>query len=234
MNIEAFRKAFWDHFKGKERNDPDYSHWDPIVSSQIDLCPQVEGMISIKKQQLLNLAFRFLDEGEAYFEVGTYQGKSLLSAILNNPRRPVYACDNFSQFDVNSFRITRANLDRYGLFDRVVFFDADFLTVYDTAHLPVPLGLYFYDGAHDDASQYAGIKLVEPFLADEALVIVDDWRFAPDSQSHAKAATLRAIAESAHDWKLLYELPARFNGDRAMWWNGVGVLSFRRNKAAIQ
>lgn len=59
-------------------------------------------------------------------------------------------------------------------------------------------------------------------------MLVDDWRFAEDSGSYAKEATLNAIRDSSAELTLLYELPARFNGDRAMWWNGVGVLAFRR------
>ncbi len=69
---------------------------------------------------------------------------------------------------------------------------------------------------------------MENFLADEAIVCVDDWRFAADSQSYAKAGTEKAIAESKNQWKLLYDLPARYNGDRALWWNGVAVFSFQR------
>lgn len=228
MDTQAFRKAFWERFKGSERNEPCYAYWDPLVVAEVDLCPDVEGMMSIKKQQLLNLAFGFLEEGEAYLEVGTYQGKSVVSAVLNNGPRTVYACDNFSEFDRNSFEITQGNLARYGLLDRVTFLDCDFREIFSGERLEVPIGFYFYDGAHDAESQFLAIAEVEAFLADEALVLVDDWRFAPDSQSHAKEATLRAMAQSRHSWKILYELPARFNGDRAMWWNGVGVLSFRR------
>lgn len=228
MNVEAFRKAFWGAFEGVKRNEPNYAYWDPIVVAEVDLCPEVDGMLSIKKQQLLNLAFTFLDEGESYLEVGTYQGKSLLSAMINNPARPVYACDNFSEFDVNSLGITRTNLENYGLAEKVTFYDCDFLEIFSKDRLPEPIGLYFYDGAHDEASQFAAMVKVEPFLADEALVLVDDWRFAPDSQSYAKVGTMRAVKQSRAKWKLMYELPARFNGDRAMWWNGVGVLSFTR------
>lgn len=233
MDIKAFRKAFWHRFNGPERNRPSYAYENPYVATRFDLCPGVNGMISIKKQQLLNLAFGFLDESECYLEVGTYQGKSLLSAILSNPSRPVFACDNFSEFDENSLQITRANLERFGLVDRVTLYDCDFLGVFEPERLPVPIGLYHYDAAHDEESQYRAIKLVEPFMADEALVIIDDWNGPPLSGSYAKAGTMRAVNESVHRWQLLYELPARFNGDVAMWWNGVGVLAFRRESNQI-
>ncbi|NUM54937.1 MAG: class I SAM-dependent methyltransferase [Candidatus Hydrogenedentes bacterium] len=228
MNVTSFQDAFNEKFRGRLLNLPTYEYWDPIVSHKLDLCPDVDGKLSLKKQQLLNLAFGFLDAGEAYFEVGTYQGKSLISAMIENAPRPVFACDNFSQFDDNTLETLQKNLSKYGLSDRVTFFNCDFLEAYTASKLTLPIGLYFYDGAHDYTSQYEAIKRVEPFLSDEALVLVDDWRHDFDSDSLAKDATLQAAAESTGNWTLLYELPARFNGDRAMWWNGVGVLSFRR------
>lgn len=228
MNVTAFEMAFADRFPLKTRNLPTYEHWDPIVSHRLDLCPDVKGMLSIKKQQLLNLAFSFIGDGEAYFEVGTYLGKSLISAMLNNPPRPVFACDNFSQFDDNSYDQLRANLSRYGLLDRIMFYNCDAEGAFTAERLPVPIGLYFYDGAHDYDSQYKAVARIEPFLASEALVLVDDWRFAEDSQSYAKVASEKAAQDSGGHWRVLHELPARFNGDKAMWWNGVGVLSFKR------
>ena len=228
MDLRVFQEAFANRFSEHAINSPMYELWDPIVIRKLDPCFDVEGMLSIKKQQLLNLAFKHLDEGEAYFEVGTYRGKSLISAMLEGPARPVFACDNFSQFDDNTLEILKANLAKYRFGDRVTFYNCDFLEAYTPERLPIPIGLYFYDGAHDFESQYEAIKRVEPFLANEALVLVDDWRLAEDSGSYAKAATLKAAAESSASWDLLYELPARFNGDRAMWWNGVGVLSYHR------
>jgi len=228
MNIELFKQRFEEAFPETTRDTPTYAHWDPIVTMGLDPCPDVPGMLSIKKQQLLNLVFGLLDPEEAYFEVGTYMGKSLLSAMLNNPPRTVFACDDFSLFEGNTFETTLGHLKRYGVADKVHFYNGDFLGVYTAEHLSKPIGFYFYDGAHDEESQYLGIKLVEPFLADEAIVLVDDWRFERDSQSYARAGTLRALEESEHQWQLLYELPARFNGDKAMWWNGVAVLGFSR------
>ncbi|MBI2568940.1 MAG: class I SAM-dependent methyltransferase [Candidatus Schekmanbacteria bacterium] len=230
MRTALFQEAFSKVFRQEDVSAPTYAFWDPIIVAKLDPCPDVPGMISIKKQRLLNLAFGLIPENEAYLEVGTFQGKSLISAMLGNPLRPAFACDNFTQFEGNTFATAQGHLERYGLLDKIQFYNCDFRDIYTPASLPVPVGLYFYDAGHDYQSQYLAIKLVERYLADEALVIVDDWRFAPDSQSRAKEATIAAAEESTHDWELLLDLPARFNGDRAMWWNGVGVLAFRRQK----
>lgn len=199
-----------------------------------DSLRDVEGMISVKKQRLLNLAYSHLPPNEAYLELGTWQGKSLISAMRGNLPRPTFACDDFSEWqstkgqDIHPRDAFMMNLRRYELDQHVTFYDEPFQKIFTPEKLPLPIGVYFYDAAHDEQNQYLGIKLAEPFLADEALVLVDDWRFAPDSQSYAKAGTERAMAESSHRWKLLYNLPARYNGDRAMWWNGVGVFEFRK------
>lgn len=110
MDIDAFRGTFQRVFPGRSIFQPEDDLWNPMVMNQRDLCPDVQGMLSLRKQRLLNVAFSTLPEDEAYLEMGT----------------------------------------------------------------------------------------------------------------------LGAMADSLHDWRLLYHLPARMNGGLGLWWNGVGVLSFRR------
>lgn len=230
MNTKAFSAQFDKVFTSTNISKPSFLYGSRLARFLLDPCRSVKGMASIKKLKLLNIAFACLDPNECYLEVGTYLGKSLIAAMRGNPERQVFACDNFSEFTSdNSYEILLSNLKAYQLQDRVTFYNADFLTVLNRNKIPLPVGLYFYDGAHDQTSQYHAIKNVEPLLADEALVIVDDWRFAPDSQSYAKVATEKAISESVNTWQMLYDLPARYNGDLAMWWNGVAVYSFKRN-----
>lgn len=200
----------------------------------VDPCPDVVGMASVRKLHLLDRTVSFLpaSEGECYLEVGSYQGKSLIAAMLHNHGRWAVACDNFSLFNDGGANraVLDRNLSRYGLSDRVRLFDADFrdlLSRWRDEGLPA-VGVYFYDGAHDEESQYLAIRLVEAVLSDRAIVIVDDWRLAQDSDSRAEAGTRRALAESGNGWKIEYVLPARYNGDLDQWWNGVAVLSFRR------
>lgn len=195
-------------------------------------------MASPRKLELLNLAVSLIpsDGSERYLEVGTYQGKSLIAAMRGNPGRKGIACDNFSEFNDpraggGNSEILRRNLRRYRLESQVDVFDEDFVSLFRRSkkdRLFPPIGVYFYDGAHDELSQYNGIREAEALLADEALVIVDDWRFASDSGSKAEVGTRRAISESHNEWNIPWILPARYNGDNALWWNGVAVLTFRR------
>jgi predicted O-methyltransferase YrrM len=230
MNLDAFISAFEQTFPEPMRSQPGSRSQDFT-----DPCPEVVGMASVKKLHLLNLAASFLpqDGSECYLEVGTYQGKSLICALHRNYHCLAVACNNFSLFTPSpeiSISILKNNLSQFGLLNQVKFYEQDFLKLFDLwnfENLP-PIGFYFYDGAHDELSQYEGIKKAEPFLADQALVVVDDWRFAPDSMSYAEVGTKKAIEESPYNWQIRYVLPAKFNGDLELWWNGLAVLTFQR------
>lgn len=200
-----------------------------------DPCPDIAGMASPKKLLLLNLAATQLPENghECYLEVGVYQGKSLIAALINNRNRIAVGCDNFSEFDDSSgsnLNALNSNLARHGMQHQVRFYNESFQSLFqrwEADGLP-PIGAYFYDGAHDELSQYEALRQAEPLLSDNALVIVDDWRHAEDSGSFAETGSRRAITESQNEWVIRYVLPARRNGDVALWWNGVAVLTFHR------
>ena len=114
----------------------------------------VEGLISIKKWKLLQLAYGCLDPAEAYLEVGTWQGKSLIAAMHGNESRPTYGCDDFSELytkrKIDLHASLMKNLERYNLRERVVFYREPFENIFRKEKLPVPIGLYFYDAAHDE------------------------------------------------------------------------------------
>jgi predicted O-methyltransferase YrrM len=229
MNLKLFQDTFLRYFPPAEQGRPTTMLETAFTRSYFDPCFHVQGMTSVKKQKLLNIAFGLLPEDECYVEIGTYQGKSLISAMKNNPPRPVYACDNFSEFAVSRPKqVLMANLARHGLAKNVVFYQGNFNQFLASNTIKQRIGVYFYDGAHDLKSQYDAIANAEHRLADEALVIVDDWRFGRDSDSYAEAGTRKAIAQSKNQWRILYALPARYNGDHALWWNGVAILAFHR------
>lgn len=227
MDLDRFFRRFDELFPPSYRENPN-GQMTPGIRLRSDPCPDVSGKASLRKLQLLDAAVASMGHEEAYLEVGTFVGKSLISATLLNPERRIYACDNFSEFEDNSLDRLMGNLSRYDLADRVTFFDDDFRQVIDPELISDPVGVYFYDGAHDEQSHFDAIHLAERVLADEALVIIDDWRFAPDSRSYAQHGTQRAVDLSDAVWEKRFELPARRNGDLELWWNGVAVYAFRR------
>ena len=83
----------------------------------LDPCPDVRGMASAKKLKLLRFSSKLFTKrgnAECYLEVGTYQGKSTIAALLNNPEVVAVACDDFSLFyhphQPTNARIFRRNL----------------------------------------------------------------------------------------------------------------------------
>ena len=83
------------------------------------------------------------------------------------------------------------------------------------------VGVYYYDGPHDYASQERGLRSVEPWLADLALLVVDDYDW--DAVEHGTAAYLASQpnAESCSS-----TIAGADNGS-PQWWEGVAVLGWR-------
>jgi len=160
-----------------------------------------------------------IDVGEIYLEVGTYQGGSLISALLGN-FVPAVAVDNFSEFTgTNSEALLREHLARFDMTDRVEFHNMDVIDFF-TNRFPVTekIGVYYYDGAHNYNDQYAGMAAGLEFLHPGAALVVDDL-FYPEVRN--------AITDLLHDNKgflkpvLIIEAPDDADQE---WWNGIAVL----------
>ena len=84
MNCDLFKENFSEQFHSDYINFPSVGYELQSIVQYEDYCYDVMGMTSIKKQKLLNLAASLLDTTECYFEVGTFNGKSLISAMHDN------------------------------------------------------------------------------------------------------------------------------------------------------
>ncbi|HSV29827.1 MAG TPA: class I SAM-dependent methyltransferase, partial [Candidatus Omnitrophota bacterium] len=90
------------------------------------------------------------------------------------------------------------------------------------------VGVFLIDGAHDYRSQLMGLLLIKPFLADNAVIIVDDANYPDVRQS------TRDFLVSHPEFKMVFEAysaghPANLDkatlaGFEATWLNGVNVL----------
>lgn len=183
----------------------------------------VQGMTTPGVLQLLNLAVGCLEGEEAYGEVGTFRGATLIGAMLDHPTRRAEAVDNFSEFDadgVNRAALFR-NLELFHLSGRVQFHEEDFerYLLGRRARGGPKLGVYLYDGAHDYRSQLMGLLLAVPHLAPRALLVVDDANCAMAQQ--ASVDFLAACPQA----RVLLELPTPGNGHPSFW-NGLLVLAW--------
>jgi predicted O-linked N-acetylglucosamine transferase (SPINDLY family) len=210
-----------------------YNHW-----GQDTVCPcsnqfqialnQIQGMTTANVMQLLNWAVACMDQDEVYCEVGTYLGSTLIGALLNQPDRVAYAVDNFAEYNPqgNNLEQLLNNIHQFGLEEQIYFYDQDFEAFFfdlRTLEEQPKIGVYFYDGAHDYRSVLVGLLLVKPFLADNALIIVDDYNWATVQQ-----AVWDFIA-SHHQCVSSLELMtpvARY----PTFWNGIQVIAWQADR----
>ena len=167
--------------------------------------------------ELLNSSVAEMPEDCHYMEVGTFKGLTLIGALLNNDKKAI-AVDNFSEFEeANAQKHLVCFLKRFEMHDRVDFFEMDFRHYFTTHRVP-KLGVYFYDGAHDEHSTYDGIAYAIPFLADNALIIIDDYCY-PQVQVGVKKAVDKFGLRIAKE--IFTPNYPEFDPE---WWNGIGVL----------
>jgi len=189
---------------------------------------RVQGMTTVNVMQLLNFAVACLEPGELYCEVGTYQGTTLIGALLDHPNCMAYAVDNFSEFDTDGtcFDSLMQNLNQFGMEEQVYFCNQDFQQFWlDLRELNTEdkIGVYFYDGAHDYRSTLLGLLLAKPFLSDRALILLDDANWGTVQQ--ACWDFLSATPEAKIELELSTPV-ARF----PTFWNGIHILSWDRSR----
>ena len=193
------------------------------VSRFEEVLEMVPGLARANNLALLNVAARCLDEGESYVEVGTYRGTSLVSAMLGNDGDFV-ALDDWSLGDGSRERL-EANLERFGLQERPTILEGDaFETLRAGALRGRRVGVYYYDAGHEYEEQLEGLRLVEPYLADCALLVVDDT-----DREKVERAVERAVDDYLAGQPRATEV-FRAQGEahgHPEWWEGVRALRWR-------
>lgn len=202
---------------GQDSVSPKSQQFQPVLE-------QIKGMTTANVMQLLNWAVNCLEEDEIYCEIGSFQGSTLVGALLNHPNTMAYAVDNFSEFDPSgaNLEILMNNLLKFNLEEQVILCNQDFEEFFfDLKQLQSypKIGVYFYDGAHDYRSQLLGLLLVKPFLADRALIIVDDTNWLDVQQANLD------FTGTHPECKLLLDLPTPNNGHHTFW-NGIQLFSW--------
>ena len=194
---------------------PKSPQFQPIIN-------QVETTTTPNVMQLLNLAVEFMPRDEIYCEIGTFQGGSLIAAMLNHPEHTAYAVDNFSEFDpfADNFDNLVENISNFNLTPQVLFCHQDFEEFFSNLRemqSADKIGVYFYDGSQDYRSQFLALLLAKPFLAEEAIIILNN-----SNSAAARQANWDFIAANPESQLLLdFSTPELTNS-----WNGLQVLSW--------
>ena len=225
MDFDAFIercRAQWPEFADARRLARS-TH--PIDRSLSHILDEIPGMATENKLALLNAAVSALDRDEVYVEVGCYKGASIVGAATGNPHARIFACDNFSQFD-GVAEALRRTLDVHTAPGQVTFYDLDFRDFFTNAPWrPARVGAYFYDGGHSFRDQFEGVARALPYLADDALIVIDD------TNKRAARSANQLVARAVPGLELILDLRTAGNHSPT-WWNGVQVYRYQRAAGA--
>jgi predicted O-methyltransferase YrrM len=217
VEVERFLRelpGLFDDFPGSEL---------PRDGRFAEILEAVPGLGRANNLALLNLAARCLEPGECYVEVGTYRGTSLIAAMLGNEEHDFVALDNWSLGDGSREQLD-ANLGRYGLDGKPSLIEGDaHETLRSGALAGRRVGVYYYDDGHEFEQQLDGLRLIEPYLASPALVLVDD------SDWERVAAAIAAYLDEAPRAEQVLGLEGVDHG-RAWWWEGITAIAWDRNR----
>jgi protein O-GlcNAc transferase len=222
MDVERFAGELPELFEDFPRSPhPRGRRFDDVIGTIANLAE--ENVLA-----LLNLAASLLGPGESYVEVGTYYGASLIGAMRGN-QGDFVAIDLFSfgPTEVKGRKLPAAsregleeNLRRFGAEGATILEGDAFELIEGGALADRRVGVYYYDGPHDYDSQVRGLRAIEPWLAYEALLVVDDfdWEQVDRATRDYLAAQPRA--------RMLFEIGGAAKG-QPQWWEGVAVLGWR-------
>jgi len=215
--------AFLTRVKAAFRGDPQDT--DPSDPRWAAMSADVAGYTGPNELAVLQAAAEVLPPTEAYLEVGTFKGRSICAAVQDNPDKAFYAMENFLEFGMTGQQARDElmdNLQRYAADADVRLLEGDcFSLMADPGLIDRPVGVYFYDGEHTLLSHYLALAVVEPLLADEALVLVDDASWPLVQRAH------RIFMRRHPGWQVVATWDAR-HADDPRWANGLHALVFRR------
>lgn len=184
----------------------------------------VPGMTSHKVKHLLNNLCTLPQT--SYLEIGVWKGATFTAALSGNKDtiQQAAAIDNWSKFEgpeqefKNNCRAHISDIPYQ-------FYSEESFTIDPKKLFDKSVDIYFYDGDHSELSQERAFTYYDSILASSFIAIVDDWCW-----SEVKSGTRKAFEKLGYTVLFEQELPARFNGDTELWWNGIYVAVIRRNK----
>jgi predicted O-methyltransferase YrrM len=213
MNADRFLRELpelFDDFPASEH--PRDRRFAPVVEG-------VENLASENVLALLNLAASCLGPDEAYVEVGVFHGASLIAALLGNEGTRAIGIDSFV-FRDTSLEEVEQNLERFGV-PRPEIIVGDVFELASSGALDgIPVGVWYYDAAHDYEAQVEGLRIAESLLAPGALMIVDDtdWEQVGRAMDDYLAAQPRARRILTIDGK---------EPGQPQWWEGMQILHWQ-------
>ncbi len=182
----------------------------------------VYGMTSLKVKCLLNNICSLRDS--TYLEIGVHKGGTFTAALFNNKNSLIEATaiDNWSQFGGPAEEF-KENCSKFISDIAFKVCNEDCFKINRENFLKYPIKIYFYDGDHTEEAQYQAFTYYDSLFADSFIAIVDDWNW-----SSVKIGTKKAFENLGYSVLYEQELPAKFNGDKDLWWHGIYIAVIRK------
>ena len=192
-----------------------YPENDREIKSNILNIRNVPRMSTFAIGAIINFGVKRLQKGQSFVNVGVWNGFTFLAGILNNPEKHCIGVDNFSELGGPRKQF----LDRFNKMKSKnhIFYDMDYEKYFSDQHTK-KIGFYIYDGEHSYNNQFKGLKVAEPFLADEALVLIDDTNLDAPRQ-----ATLDFVEQSEYKYQIIFDQRTYCNM-HPTFWNGLLLL----------
>lgn len=150
--------------------------------------------------------------GNKYLEIGVYRG-GLISEIWSKFSLGI---DNFSQFNAEGDNKESA-LQKIAK-KNILLVDGDCFDqkVREKVSQYATFDVFLYDGNHGFAQTADAIELYHEFMADEYILIMDDW-----NESNVRSGTFSALYDIK--FRVLEQHLTEKNGSPD-YWNGIAVL----------
>ncbi len=193
----------------------------------------IPGLSSPRVCRYLNELVRLMDPDETYLEIGTYRGRTLLSAAWNNHGKRCVGCDKFrfwGRFTGPGFLARRAllaNVSKHQPHTATIeVHSTTSRELFRRQLVRGPVGVYFYDGDHSYEGTHHGVCAAAPLLARRSVLLMDDY-----NDPVIRCATREAIA--AAGLRVLWHRKLAGDHSETGFWNGLGVFFLEKPKTLL-
>ena len=143
----------------------------------------VQGYSAPKVRRLLNALCS--QPGARYLEIGVCYGSTFIPAIYGNEAEAV-CIDHWQMFKASRARFD-ANVAQLIPKRKFTALQGNCFDETIKAQVPHNISIYFYDGAHDRESHYQALMQYAPFMADQFVLLIDDWNWSEPNHGAKQA-----------------------------------------------
>lgn len=134
------------------------------------------GFMESESEGFLNLLVSYyLEPKEEYLEIGTFGGRSLIAALLNNDSKAQVIDPLPDEFKPGYIKTIKEwfydAIQKTGVIDRITLHRMKFEDF--QGRLP-SIGVFLYDGCHEIGSTFKALIQYYKYLSDKAIIIIDD------------------------------------------------------------